>query len=253
MNEATAIPTGAPMGEWYLFAAFVFLLAALLLWFYKRTPRSQKKREEKSFEREAKLFKLYQNIEDLMDGFEEYVEELQSSFRLESGEIKRRVEALETQHAAIRHTLRDMSAHAAEPQEAYEGPLEAYEPEETYEQPISQEDGDEAQEIAEETDDSPLGEGWPAPGWPDEGLAEWPDGDAPQEQSITIETIEEPASSPESLKKRELAAPLNRAQRVRILQDEGLDAVRIARELGLSLNEVNLIIQLDVRPDASLV
>ncbi len=88
MNEAAPIP-GNTMTEWYFFAVFVFLLAALLIWFYKRTPRSQKKREEKSFEREAKLFKLYQNIEDLMDGFEEYVEELQSSFRLESGEVKR--------------------------------------------------------------------------------------------------------------------------------------------------------------------
>ncbi len=230
------------MGEWYLFAVFVFLLAALLIWFYKRTPRSQKKREEKSFEREAKLFKLYQNIEDLMDGFEEYVEELQSSFRLESGEVKRRVEALETQHAHIRHTLRDLSANAAEPPEAYLEPEEVYaeteeiyiepeevyEPAETYERPINQQDGGAEQESVEEKDNSPPVEGWP------EGSG-WPGEDAPR-------NLPEPTPG----------TPLNRAQRVRMLLDEGLDIVRIARELGLSLNEVNLIIQLDERPDASL-
>ncbi len=244
MNDAATIPAGPALSEWYFFAVFVFLLAALLIWFYKRTPRSQKKREEKSFEREAKLFKLYQNIEDLMDGFEEYVEELQNSFRLESGEVKRRVEALETQHAHIRHALRELSARASEPRTPYEAQPEPFlEPQEPYE---AQPGLFLAPEAPYEERQGPFEE-------PKEAFGE---AAPPPNAAAPAETEAERSPGPERYASKKgqgaSAEPLNRAQKVRILQDEGLSAVHIAKELGLSLNEVSLIIQLDERPDLSL-
>ncbi len=216
------------MSEWYLFAAFVFLLAALLVWFYKRTPRSQRKREEKSFEREVKLFKLYQNIEDLMDGFEAYVEELQRTLGQDSEDIKRRVEALEAQHAALRHALRIIGAQSA--------------------QAAAQESVPESPAVSSGAAVQPTLQPLPRP-VADPAQAPFEPVKARAEEAGAAPT---PAPSLSEAKKRRRNAPLNRAQKVRILQAEGMDAVSIAKELGLSLNEVNLIMQLEERPDASL-
>ncbi len=219
------------MSEWYLFAVFVFLLAALLIWFYKRTPRSQRRREEKTFEREAKLFKLYQNIEDLMDGFEEYAEELRGSLGRDSEELKRRVEALETQHAAIRHELRGLGA----------PPVSGGSNEASREAPgVLAYELQAPKAVAQPAPQAPKTIAQPPPQAPQKPAA------APGDASVGQQ------AAPGDKKRKGRSAPLNRAQKVRILQAEGMDAVRIARELGLSLNEVNLIMQLDERPDASL-
>lgn len=58
----------------YSFAFFVFLLACLLIWFYKRMSRGGKKTDQGSYEREQRLFRLYQNVEDMLNSFEEYTE-----------------------------------------------------------------------------------------------------------------------------------------------------------------------------------
>jgi hypothetical protein len=57
---------------YYAFAFFVFILLVILIWFYGRVTR--KKADPGSQEKEQRLFRLYQNIEDMMGGFEEYAE-----------------------------------------------------------------------------------------------------------------------------------------------------------------------------------
>ena len=58
----------------YSFAFFVFVLACLLIWFYRRVSRGGKKNDQGSYEREQRLFRLYQNVEDMLNSFEEYAE-----------------------------------------------------------------------------------------------------------------------------------------------------------------------------------
>ncbi|MGE5495276.1 MAG: DUF6115 domain-containing protein [Burkholderiales bacterium] len=57
---------------YYTFAFFVFILLVILAWFYGRVTR--KKTDMGSQEKEQRLYRLYQNIEDMMSGFEEYAE-----------------------------------------------------------------------------------------------------------------------------------------------------------------------------------
>lgn len=59
----------------YTFAFFVFILLCVLILIYSRLMRGKKKDETGSFEKEQRLFKLYQNIEDMLGSFEEYAEE----------------------------------------------------------------------------------------------------------------------------------------------------------------------------------
>ncbi len=59
----------------YTFAFFVFLLVCCVIWVYGRVMRGNKRGDKSVYEKEQRLFKMYQNIEDMLGGFEEYVEE----------------------------------------------------------------------------------------------------------------------------------------------------------------------------------
>jgi|GEM_PF-1077061 len=59
----------------YLFALYVFLLVCGVIWFYSRTVGKAKTKDKKGYDREQRLFILYQEIEDMLKGFELYVEE----------------------------------------------------------------------------------------------------------------------------------------------------------------------------------
>ena len=63
----------------FAFAFYVFLLVGVLIWFYARVTRSGKKKDGSAQEKEQHLFKLYQNIEDMLGGFEEYAEEAKAA------------------------------------------------------------------------------------------------------------------------------------------------------------------------------
>ncbi len=65
----------------YLFATYVFILLCVTIWLFGRVLKKSKKAreiEKTGFEKEKKLFTLYQNVEDMLASFEEYVEETQS-------------------------------------------------------------------------------------------------------------------------------------------------------------------------------
>ena len=56
----------------------MFLLACVGIWLLGRVLKKSKKASGEphtSYEKEQKLFTLYQNVEDMLAGFEEYVEE----------------------------------------------------------------------------------------------------------------------------------------------------------------------------------
>lgn len=63
--------------EYYIFAGFVGLMLFALIFWFKKTPRATppRKEAEELAEKEGKLFRLYQNLEDMMDSFEAYVEQ----------------------------------------------------------------------------------------------------------------------------------------------------------------------------------
>ncbi len=63
----------------FVFAFYVFLLVCVTIWFYARVTRGSKKKDGGAQEKEQHLFKLYQNIEDMLGGFEEYAEEAKAA------------------------------------------------------------------------------------------------------------------------------------------------------------------------------
>ena len=66
--------------SYYLYAIFVFLLAMVFLLVLRRVLKAKGQTELTAdmMERERKLLKLYQYLEDMMDSFEKFVEETES-------------------------------------------------------------------------------------------------------------------------------------------------------------------------------
>ncbi len=61
---------------YYAFATYIFLLVCGGIWFFGRVTRGTKGKGDKSaYEKEQRLFTLYQNVEEMMSGFEDYAEE----------------------------------------------------------------------------------------------------------------------------------------------------------------------------------
>ncbi|MDP4153142.1 MAG: hypothetical protein Q8865_06885 [Bacillota bacterium] len=74
---------------YYIFAFFIFILVCVLIFVYSRLVLAHKgnKNDQIGSEREKSLFKLYQNIEEMMDTFENYVTESMARFDEEKKEI----------------------------------------------------------------------------------------------------------------------------------------------------------------------
>jgi len=64
----------------YAFATYIFLLAIAGAWFLAKVFRAGKGKDSKSsYEKEQRLFTMYQNLEDMLAGFEELAEETRKS------------------------------------------------------------------------------------------------------------------------------------------------------------------------------
>mgnify|MGYP000988992546 FL=1 len=64
----------------YAFATYIFLLVLAGAWFLAKVFRAGKDRGSKSsYEKEQRLFTMYQNLEDMLAGFEELAEETRKS------------------------------------------------------------------------------------------------------------------------------------------------------------------------------
>lgn len=78
----------------YSFAFFIFILVCAAIWFYSRIV-NKKNKETSEYNKEQRIYKLYQNVEDMMTGFEEYVEEVKTELDQKTSEILARLEATE--------------------------------------------------------------------------------------------------------------------------------------------------------------
>ncbi|MFA5675331.1 MAG: hypothetical protein WDA65_02300 [Christensenellales bacterium] len=75
----------------YAFATYVFILLCIGIWLFGRFTRAanmkSSKKQNDAHEKEQRLFKLYQNIEDLLAGFEEFTEEARTEAEKAKAEI----------------------------------------------------------------------------------------------------------------------------------------------------------------------
>lgn len=84
----------------YTFAFFVFVLVCITIWFYSRLV-SKKKSESNEHQKEQRIYKLYQNVEDMMTGFEEYVEEVKAELDSKISEITSKVEDADVKQSVL--------------------------------------------------------------------------------------------------------------------------------------------------------
>ena len=81
---------------YYLFALFVFLLVCAAIWFFSKIYKGAKKEETNDYAKEQRLYKLYQNVEDMMTSFEEYVEQSKAELDQKLSQIERILEKPES-------------------------------------------------------------------------------------------------------------------------------------------------------------
>lgn len=167
---------------YYSFAFFVFVLLCILVWFYGRVTR--KKADPGSQEKEQRLFRLYQNIEDMMAGFEEYAESAKKEISEGLGKLNAALG--ETKSAPVQPVKQPEYVKPAE----YSSPPGYVKPTE-YARP-----------------------------------------------SEYVNTPEQPAARQQDESK------LKTEERISLLIQRGLNKGEIAKELGLSIREVSLIMDI---------
>lgn len=97
--------------EYYLFAFYIFVLISLLLLIVLRIVSAQKGRraatEEEAGrekEKEERLFRLYQNIEEMMDNFEGYIEDTRAQMETMKTEIQQQAASMNELLARVEST-----------------------------------------------------------------------------------------------------------------------------------------------------
>lgn len=96
--------------EVYFFALFVFGLAYLFFVIVRRARKKDPQSKEHAFEQQNKLFRMYQNLEDLMDSFEAFAEEKEKAFSERHDAMESRCEALEQRFSEIEDRFDAMEA-----------------------------------------------------------------------------------------------------------------------------------------------
>jgi len=81
--------------EYYIFALFIFILVCAAILFFARTVHVSKKDKKSTYEKDQKLFMLYQNVEDMLNSFEEYVEETKDELTAKTEEVAAMLKAVE--------------------------------------------------------------------------------------------------------------------------------------------------------------
>lgn len=189
----------------YAFATYIFLLVMAGAWFLAKVFRAGKEKGSKSsYEKEQRLFTMYQNLEDMLAGFEELAEETRKS----TEETLKRSEQALRQASEMVEEVRQLSRK----HEAVEAPAQPEEPRGVLwsEQPDAPEPQPEQQMPEQAT-------AWEAP--------------APQ-----------PAQKAED--SGQVSSPLKMNEKIRLLSAQGLMPVEIAKTLGISVREVTLALEL---------
>lgn len=85
----------------YQFAFFVFVLVCIAIVLFKKTKNSSVTDEKVFHEKEKRLFKLYQNIEDMMTSAEEYMEESRESIAKDKKDIENMFKKVDKLHKVV--------------------------------------------------------------------------------------------------------------------------------------------------------
>lgn len=82
----------------YLYAFYIFVLVGLLIVLYRflgapqrRSRADQDARDQADHARQERLFKLYQNIEDMMDNFEGYLEQSREQMQSDRAQMEEQI------------------------------------------------------------------------------------------------------------------------------------------------------------------
>ena len=80
---------------YYAFATYIFFLVCGGIWFFSKVSRGAKGKDDKTaYEKEQRLFTLYQNVEDMMSGFEEYAEQTKQDTDAALGKVVHMLEEM---------------------------------------------------------------------------------------------------------------------------------------------------------------
>jgi biopolymer transport protein ExbB/TolQ len=101
----------------FIFAFFVFVLLCGMIWLYSRLKRPKKSAEDAVSEKEKRLYKLYQNLEDMMNGIEEYVEEARTGIAKDKEEIAAIHAKIENMHTIYKNDIQARVEEEARPKE----------------------------------------------------------------------------------------------------------------------------------------
>jgi len=197
---------------YYAFATYIFLLLIGGVWFFAKVFRGGKTKGDKSsYEKEQRLFTMYQNLEDMLAGFEELVEETKKG---SDEALKKSEEALKRASAMVEEARR-----------------------------LSQEIRT-AEEPASAKPAEPRGITWSeATEIPEPEIA-WEEQEQIPEQTPAWDA--RPASKPaaEAEDRSQSGSPLKLNEKIRLLSAQGLTPMEIAKTLGVSVSEVTLALEL---------
>lgn len=202
------------MIPYYIFAFYVFLLVCGAIWFYGRVSRTDKKKDQDTYEKEHRLFMMYQNVEDMLDGFEEYAEEAKSGIDERLGQVESLIESLRKEWESLREQVakaQESKPVQAERQEINVQPAPA---------PI-----DRPEDIIQPAPDNRQPETVPEP--------------APKSESrADVEKIQKVGKAPSD--KPKLKTP----DLIQQYAEQGMSKEEIAKALGISKREVSLIMEI---------
>jgi hypothetical protein len=193
---------------YYAFATYIFLLLIGGVWFFAKVFRGGKAKVDKSsYEKEQRLFTMYQNLEDMLAGFEELAEETKKD---SEEALNKSEEALKRADEMLKEVRR-----------------------------LTQE----VKSIDEPTADKPAeprGVTWGE-------AARIPDKEPEWEEPERIPAREaRPAPKPavEMEDKAQSSSPLKLNEKIQLLSAQGLMPMEIAKTLGVSVREVTLALEL---------
>jgi len=86
--------------SYYLFALFVFLLLCLFMKYYAKKIRPKEDKTESS-QREQRLFMLYQNLEEMMDDMEVFMEKARTEMAEQKHETADMLEQMEQLYSKL--------------------------------------------------------------------------------------------------------------------------------------------------------
>ncbi len=96
------VPQGVVIALVFVVVVCACIGGLIVLYFRsKKNAPGAPKEGDRGFERENRLFALFQNIEDMMDGFESYVQETRASLEMERIEFLREKEEITRMHARM--------------------------------------------------------------------------------------------------------------------------------------------------------